>query len=124
MFVYYNPNPLGRIVGDCVIRAICKVTNQSWSQAYRDLCDRGLALYDMPSSDEVWGSYLKQFGFRKYIVPDSCPDCYSLREFCKDHAEGIYVIKTDGHVTAAIDGVYFDSWDSGDRVPIYFWRAM
>ena len=25
---YYNPNPAGKRVGDCVIRAICKATGQ------------------------------------------------------------------------------------------------
>ena len=26
-FIYYNPNPERKLVGDCVIRAISKVTN-------------------------------------------------------------------------------------------------
>lgn len=28
MFQYYNPNPLGKQVGDCVIRAISKITER------------------------------------------------------------------------------------------------
>ena len=31
---YYNPNPSGRMVGDCVIRAISKATNRSWEEIY------------------------------------------------------------------------------------------
>ena len=27
MFVNYNPNPAGKSVGDCVVRAIAKLTN-------------------------------------------------------------------------------------------------
>ena len=30
MFVRYNPNPAGKNVGDCPVRAICKATGQGW----------------------------------------------------------------------------------------------
>jgi len=33
-FIYYNPNPERKLVGDCVIRAISKVTNQTWEDTY------------------------------------------------------------------------------------------
>lgn len=29
-YVYYNPNPSKKLVGDCVIRGISILTNQSW----------------------------------------------------------------------------------------------
>ncbi len=35
MFVYFNPNPDKRLVGDCVIRAICKLTDQDWDTTLR-----------------------------------------------------------------------------------------
>jgi hypothetical protein len=38
MYVYYNPNPYGRFVGDCVVRAVSKVTGQSvMAQSFRQL---------------------------------------------------------------------------------------
>lgn len=29
-YIYFNPNPDGIHVGDCVIRAVSKATNQTW----------------------------------------------------------------------------------------------
>lgn len=29
-FIYYNSNPERKLVGDCVIRAISKATDQTW----------------------------------------------------------------------------------------------
>jgi len=37
-FVFYNPNPLKKHVGDCVIRAISKATGQTWEKTYTELC--------------------------------------------------------------------------------------
>lgn len=39
-FIYYNPNPERKLVGDCVIRAISKVTNQTWEDTYRRYVSR------------------------------------------------------------------------------------
>lgn len=81
---------------------------------------QGYNMYDMPSSNEVWGAYLKSLGFSKRIISNSCPDCYSVREFCNDHPVGRYLLATGSHVIAVIDGNYFDTWDSGDEVPTYY----
>lgn len=51
MFVRYNPNPAGKNVGDCPVRAICKATGQGWHETYMQLCMQGLALADMPSAN-------------------------------------------------------------------------
>ena len=32
MFVFYNPNPAEKEVGDCVIRAIAKALDKSWKE--------------------------------------------------------------------------------------------
>lgn len=36
-YINYNPNPARKLVGDCVIRAISKVTEQSWEDTYLGL---------------------------------------------------------------------------------------
>lgn len=123
MFVYYNPNPRNRKnVGDCTVRAIAKALNVSWETAYIDLVMQGYELADMPSSNVVMSSYLHSKGFSKHVIDDSCPDCYSIRDFAIDHPEGVYILGTGTHVVAVVDGSYFDSWDSGDEIPIYYYR--
>ena len=54
-YIFCNPNPDRIIVGDCVIRGICILTNDSWENIYKDVCYEGLILHDMPSSNAVWG---------------------------------------------------------------------
>ena len=44
MYVFFNPNPEGKSVGDCVIRAISKATNKPWEQIYIELCLQGFIM--------------------------------------------------------------------------------
>ena len=53
---------------------------------------------DMPSSNAVWGSYLYDHGFRRQIIPNECPECYTIADFCLDHPFGLYVLATGTHV--------------------------
>ena len=71
--------------------------------------------------DDVWGSYLKGKGFRRFILPDTCPDCYTVKDFCLDYPYGTYLLATGSHVVAVINGDYYDAWDSGNETPIYYW---
>ena len=120
MFVQYNPNPYERNVGDCTVRAISKALGIGWEKAYSKLCVQGFNMCDMPSANSVWGSLLRQEGFYKKTIPDECPDCYTLKEFCKDFPKGVYVVALSGHVVTVCDGDYFDTFDSGDLVPLYY----
>ena len=121
-FVMVNPNPSGSYVGDCVVRALSIALDQQWHNTYVDLCVQGLMLSDMPSSNKVWGRYLELQGYHRYIVPDLCPNCYTVKSFAKDYPQGTYVLGTGTHVVTIIDGNYYDSWDSGDETPVYYWR--
>ena len=122
-WIMYNPNPVRKDggVGDCAIRAIAKALNISWEKAYTKLSLNGYFMGDIPNSDLVWGSVLREEGFVREIVPNTCPDCYTVEEFCEDHPIGTYVIKSENHVATVVDGVVFDSWNSEMKIPIYYW---
>ncbi len=120
MYTYYNPNPQRKRVGDCVIRAISLALGESWEDVYSDLSVKAYLLSNMPSSDSVWGAYLRNKGYKIHTLPDKCPDCYTLEDFCKDHSKGTYIVKTDNHVVTCIDGNVYDTWDSSQEVPIYY----
>ena len=123
MWIRCNPNPLGKTTGDCVVRAIAIATDQSWRKTYRQLCDLGEIHADMPSSNYIWGTYLRQRGARQFLLPESCPECITVRAFCERYPEGVYVIGTGAHAVAVIDGDWYDSWNSEDEIPTYFWRV-
>ena len=42
--------------------------------------------------------------------------------FCEDHPYGIYIVGTGTHAIACVDGNYYDTWDSGDESPLFYWK--
>lgn len=121
-FIFHNANPDGKRVGDCVIRALATVFHTTWDAVAVDLSMIQIQEHNMQNSDEVWGKYLAVNGFRRGVIPDTCPHCYTLRDFCRDHPIGTYVVATGEHVVAVIDGNYYDTADTGQSVIRYFWE--
>ena len=124
MYIYRNLNPYNKHVGDCVIRAIANTTEQDWIDTYDGIVKYGRILKDMPSSNNVWGAYLKENSYRRRIIPNTCPDCYSVRDFCRDNPNGRFVLCLDGHVVSVIDGNYYDIYDCGDEVPFFYFEEV
>ena len=100
---------------------IAIATDSIWEKTYMDLCMEGLEMADLPNSNAVWSSYLKKLGFRKGIVPDTCPDCYSVADFAEDNSHGVFVLCTGSHTVTIMDGNIYDAWDSSSEIPIFFY---
>lgn len=81
----------------------------------------GFAMGDMPSSDSVWGAVLRQNGFYRQAVSNTCPDCYTAEDFARDNPAGVFVLGFGGHTATIVDGNIYDSWDSSQEIPIYVW---
>ena len=120
-FIEYNPNPTGRKVGDCAVRAVAKALGVDWEMAYVLIASNGFSMGDMPSSNSVWGAVLRQNGFYKMAIPDSCPDCYTFKDFAQDNPNGIFVLGTGSHVATVVNGDLYDAWDSSDEIPVFVW---
>lgn len=120
-WIAWNPSPTGRNVGDCAIRAVARALRTDWETAYALVALNGYLMGDMPSSNAVWGAVLRQHGFYRYAIPNTCPDCYSFADFAEDHPHGIYVLGTGTHVATVEDGTIYDSWDSSAEIPVYYW---
>ena len=119
-FQSYNANPVNNTVGDCTVRAISKVLDQDWEKTYIDLCLQGYIMCDMPSANRVWGAYLKSKGYKRQLIDDDREN-YNVETFCTEHQNGRYILAISGHVVAAINGYYYDTWNSGGEVPVYYW---
>lgn len=117
-WVKFNPNPCGKRVGDCAIRACCKATNRSWDEVFDGLVEIAFEQKDVLSANKVWGQYLTENGYRRY-EPDFPMD---VDKFCRNFPRGTYVLGLDGHVVTVVDGFYYDTWESGGKNVIYFWE--
>ena len=114
-----SPQPRTR---HCAVRAVAAALGVSWEEAYAMIANNGFLMGDMPSSNTVWGAVLRQNGFRRHTLPNTCPDCYTLEQFAEDHPEGVYVVGTGNHVATIRDGIILDAWDSSNEMPVYYWQ--
>lgn len=118
MWKQINPNPCGRYVGDCVVRALSIALNHSWKETYLSLCITGFVECDMPSANHVWGKYLEENGYYCQRVDG----WRTVRQWADALADGNYILATGSHVIAVMDGDYYDAWDSGNEIPIEIWK--
>lgn len=124
MWIRCNPNPGHKEVPDCVVRAIAIALNMHWLDVYDDLCALGRSEFNMPNADAVWGKYLYRMGFKPFLLPSSCPQCVTIKQFSIIFRHGIFIIGTGSHAVAVIDGNYYDSSDCGDEIPSFFWKIV
>ena len=117
----YNPNPDKRGKDDCAVRAIAKALDTDWDGAYLILTAKGFQMKDMQNGNAVWGAVLRDRGYRRGVIPNTCPDCYTAEEFARDHPTGTWVLGFGNHVCTVRDGQIFDSWDSSAEIPQYYW---
>lgn len=106
-YTYYNPNPVGRFVEDCTVRALSKALDIDWDGAHVLLDMASLKMGTMSHDNDAIASVLRQNGFYRDIIPNACQgsDCYTAEDFCNDHPTGKYVLGFGSHVTAVKDGV-------------------
>ena len=122
LWIQVNPNPCRTETEDCVVRAIALATNRTWREVHWDLCVMSNELCTMPSVNWLWGEYLKRLGFTQFMLPESCPECVTVRKFCRMYPHGTYIIGTGHHAICIRNGCYMDAWDSGDERPTYFYK--
>lgn len=96
--------------------------DKDWDDVYIELAVYGFMLKDMMEKNRTWGRYLKDHGFRRHVIPDTCPDCYTIIDFCKDNPVGTFIVCTGSHVICVKDGNYYDTWDSGNETIIYMFK--
>lgn len=118
----YNPSPAGRQVGDCAVRAVSKAIGTDWEKAYAELSLMGFKMRDMPSANSVIDAVLKQYGFRRQVVPNTCPECYTVRDFANDHPKGTFIVGTGNHVVCIVSGTIYDSWDPSNEIVLFYWE--
>lgn len=121
VWVEYNANPVSVRTDDCAVRAVSLALGVDWDTAYDMIAYNAKQMGQVMHQNAAWGSVLRQHGFNRAIIPNTCPDCYTAEDFCYDHPTGIYVLVFGEHTATVIDGHIYDSWDSSGEIPIYYW---
>lgn len=121
-YMEFNINPCHNRVSDCTVRAIATAFGICWEEAFDRLSSHARRMCDMPDADVVWWDFLEKEGFRYHAVRSDCPSCVTVAEFCRAHPRGVYVIATQRHVLCAIDGDWYDTWNSGNEIVLHTWE--
>lgn len=115
MYKYYNANSHHLYIDDCTIRAISVAEDMSWSDAYIKLSDLAREKGMMVDSVDFIEEYLDERYDRE------CFEKTSVGEFVEKHPTGVYLITMPNHITVAIDGVIYDTFDCTDRIMRCAW---
>lgn len=121
-WIRFNPNPVNARVEDCAQRAIAAALDVDWDTASDLIYEMAKGMGTTTHDDAAWGAVLRRAGFVRAVIPNRCPDCYTVSDFCRDHPRGVYVLKLSGHVATVIDGHVYDTWDSSAEIPTYYWH--
>jgi hypothetical protein len=121
MWIKYNANPIANNVEDCSIRAVSLALGISWDDAFDLVAEMAKNMGVMPHNNAAWGAVLRRYGFNRALIPNTCPDCYTAEDFCRDYPEGVYVLGFGNHTATIKDGNIYDTWNSSDEIPQYFW---
>lgn len=117
-YIRHNENPCDIRTIDCTVRALAAILNETWNSIYIQLCVTGYDMCDMPSSKAVISRFLKSKGFTCHVIEDS----EKVAHFAEIHPRGRYLLATNTHVVPVIDGDYIDTWDSGQEIPLFYWK--
>ena len=114
----YNPNPKGKNIGDCTLRAYCAAFDISWEEAF-DIAS-GIAKENASMIQYVAEKVLLEHfnctvsdEYNKKTV--KAKDRITVAEYAETHPYGTYILKIRNHVVTLKDGEYWDSWDSGSK---------
>ena len=120
-FKYYQPNnkDLTDNYGDCTIRALSKALNCTWLEAF-DLtipfcreyqCSN---IFDLPS--QIEREIMAKLGFDYTGISNkSGAKRPTVKQFALSHKAGTYILNVANHEVACVDGIYYDTWDCGNK---------
>jgi len=115
-FIKSNPHPKGKKIGDCVIRAIAIAEAKRWIDVYKELCEIGANVYNLPNSKDVYEIYLLKNGWTKQRMPRHANDKrMKLSEFADKNPNKLFIASVVKHLTVVDCGRLLDIWDCGSK---------
>lgn len=123
-YQYYQPNKkdIKDEYGDCVIRALTKAVQAGWLQIFEDLLPYARELQCMPNGKPCYERYLKDKGFTYCGISNKKGSQRpTVRSFANEHKIGVYILRVAHHLVTVVDGVYYDTYDCGNKALYGYW---
>lgn len=118
MYIYKNKNPNGQFENDCSIRAIATAEGTTWDYTYDKLTELAQNNRTMPDDAEFIRNYLDSKYRKVPILP------YTVGEVAGMYRDDIVLITMTNHITCAMYGIVYDTFDCRNRVAEEAWIVI
>lgn len=117
MFKYYNANPNGEHIGDCVIRAISTATGIKYEDVLKYLYITSNYFNCDMLVRECYSKLLKKYTKARYIVDEDI----TVGELAERYKDKKLIMRVPNHLTSSRYGVVLDLWDCTNELVDTFW---
>lgn len=119
-FQYWNENIDDEHIGDCVTRAITFSTGMPYDKVQEKLYYCGKLLECDPLCVTCYDFLLTKY--LEFTPLD--PNGMTLYEFGEAYPEGLYLVRSNGHISALFDGCVYDTWDCRSMKLTNCWKVL
>lgn len=119
MYIYYNVNPKGKTIGDCVVRAISLALDIDYNVVENVLLENSYKNKCNVISRDCYGKVLEE----QYGLPLFKPKNITVGELSRLFKEHKLIIRIEGHLTCSIYGNIMDIWNAENEIVDVFWVA-
>ena len=117
MYIYYNMNPEGKTIGDCVIRAISLGLGIPYYEVVDILYNNSKKYHCNIISRDCYGKTLgDDFKLPKFRVKDK-----TVKEVSNHFKDDVLIIRIKNHLTCSIRGDIYDIWNPENEKVDCFW---
>lgn len=121
MFVFDNPHPEQKRVGDCIKRSIVIATGIN----YRDITIMLNRWKKLSGDRDYWKSFIETvLGGHKNkgdMQHEFYGRRYTVKEFASYWNPKTAILRCAGHLVTCKNGDYYDTWDSGEKGVYIAW---
>lgn len=117
MFIYYNANPKGDKIGDCVVRAISLALNIDYNIIGKMLLENSKRNECYVISIDCYSKLLEdEFKLKKFRS-----NKITVGALSKIFSKNTLLIRIKNHLTCSINGDIYDIWNPENEKVDVFW---
>ena len=114
MYQFLNVHPEGKLVPDCVKRAITVAAEMDYREVQLQLNrHKKITGAKTFNEDKNWKSYVENVlngKWKSFPAIKGMPRMNGER-FCQSYPKGRYILSMAGHLSCCIDGIIYDTWN-------------